>query len=901
MAVNAPILAFNRGIISPLALARIDLKRAAFSAEVQTNWMPRLLGSMMLRPGWEYIETTKNNSVMRPIPFVFAFDDQAIVEATDSVVRILIDDVLVSRETVATAVTNGTFDSDIASWTDDDEAGATSVWATGGYMSLVGTGFNFAARSQQVTVAGGDQGTKHALRIVVERGPVNFRVGSTSGGDEYINETSLDTGTHSLAFTPTGDFYIKVLGSRKAASLIDSITVEAAGTLELPTPWTASDLANMRWTQSGDIIFVACKDIQPHSIERRGAESWSVVVYETDDGPFGVENIGPVRLTPSAISGDITLSASQSFFRAGDVDELFRLESTGQTVEVDVSAEDQFSDPIRVVATGSGRAFNVVRAGTWVATVTLQRSIGEPGAWVDVTTYTTNGTTSYNDGLDNQEIYYRIGVKAGDFTSGTAELSLVYASGSITGICRITGFTDSTTVDAAVLRDFGGLDSTDIWWESPWSSYRGWPTSVALYEGRLWWSGLDRLIGSISDSFYSFDDEFEGDAAPISRSIGEGPVEDINWMLPLTRLMLGTDGAEKTVRSTALDEPLTFNNFSIKDISTQGSSSVAAVKFDTQGLFIEKSGTRLYNMVPDQIYGDYSSEDLSQFAPEVLSSGATKIAIQRRPDLRIHCVTADGDVGVLVFNRVENVLAWIVVETDGVVEDLVIMPGTTEDQVYYVVNRTIDGGTVRYLEKWAMESECVGGTLNKQADSFITFTNGPASATVTGLDHLEGESVIVWADGKCLDDAAGEIATFTVTGGEITLTDGGVAYLATTGIVGLPYQASFKSFKLAFDAVQGSTSLGQRQRVSSLAIIGANMHHKGVKYGKDFDSLQSLPQVIDGKPVATDTIFSSYDFPAISFAGDSAVDSRVCLRSFAPRPATILAAVVGLDTDDAAP
>ena len=43
------ILAFNRGRISRLALARTDFARTQFSAEIQTNWMPRALGSMMLR------------------------------------------------------------------------------------------------------------------------------------------------------------------------------------------------------------------------------------------------------------------------------------------------------------------------------------------------------------------------------------------------------------------------------------------------------------------------------------------------------------------------------------------------------------------------------------------------------------------------------------------------------------------------------------------------------------------------------------------------------------------------------------------------------------------------------------------------------------------------------------
>ncbi len=903
MAVNVPLLAFNRGVISPLAFARSDIKRAALSAETQTNYVPRLLGSMMLRPGWQYIGATEGNNVMKPLPFVFAFDDLAIIEMTDLTMRVRVSDSLITRPSVTTTVTNGTFTSDVASWTDADESGATSAWLTGGYLSLIGGGFTFAARTQEVTVAAENQNIVHALRVVVNRGPVLFRVGSSAGGEQYVTETTLDTGTHSLAFTPTGNFHIKVSNSSQAASLVDSITVEAAGTLELTTPYVEADLSMIRFAQSGDVVFLACDGYSQRKIERRDNASWSFAVYETKDGPFGAENTGPVRITPSAISGDITLTASQATFRSGDVGELYRLESVGQRVEVDVTAEAQWSDYIRVSSTGTGRAFTITRTGTWSATVTLQRSIGEPGAWVDVTTYTTNASISYNDGLDNQEIYYRIGVDTGDFTSGTAELLIEYAAGSITGVCRVTAFSSATSVSAAVLKNLGGTTATNVWWESPWSSYAGYPSAVTFYEGRLWWTGKDKLWGSVSDAFYSFDDFVEGDSAPINRSIGDGPVDHINWLLPLLRLLIGTDMSEKAVRSSAFDEPLTSTNFSIKDASTQGSTSIAAIKFDTQGLFIDKSTTRLYSLTPDTAYGDYKAEDLSVMSPELLEGGITAIAVQRKPDTRIHCVLETGDVAILVFDRAENVVAWVLVDTatGDEVEDVLVMPGTIEDQVYYVVKRTVTAGTVRYLEKWAKESECIGGTLNKQADSFITFTNAPASATVTGLTHLVGETVVVWADGKCLDDANGDIATFTVNGsGQITLTDGGAAYVATTGVVGLAYTASFKSAKLSYDAALG-TSLSQRQRVSSIAIIGRYMHHKGVKYGKSFDALQSLPQVVNGNAVTIDTVYTTYDFPPISFAGDSEINSRVCLQSYAPRPATILAAVIGLDTDDGAP
>ncbi|MEN9903115.1 MAG: hypothetical protein RL651_1779, partial [Pseudomonadota bacterium] len=532
---NVSLLAFNRGIVSPLALARVDIERLALSAETQTNWMPRTLGSMMLRPGMQYLTSTKSNNKAVPIPFIFATDDTAIIEVSDSVARVFVDDELITRVSVSTAVTNGTFPLGIGSWTDEDESGATSSWTLGGYMQLLGSGFNAAIRSQQVTVAGGDQNVEHALRVAIERGPVTLKVGTTSGDDSYISETVLKTGTHSLTFTPTGDFYIHLSHSGNYAALVDSVAIEAAGALELPCPWAEADLPNLRWDQSADVVFLACKSYQQRMFQRRSVNSWSIVEYEPNDGPFFTYNQTATRLTPSAINGDITVTASRSFFRDGHDGALFRIDSVGQQVQADLTADDQFTDEIRVTGIGDSRGFLVGITGTWTATITLQRSVAEPGAWVDVTTYTASGGAVYDDALDNQIVYYRIGIKAGDYTSGTADVSLVFYGGSRTGIFRITAVASTTSVSARVIVPLGGTDSSSAWAEGMWSDQSGWPSSAALYEGRMWWAGKDRVWGSVSDEYESFDDEVDGDSGPIIRTIGAGPVDTINWLLPLQR------------------------------------------------------------------------------------------------------------------------------------------------------------------------------------------------------------------------------------------------------------------------------------------------------------------------------------------------------------------------------
>lgn len=883
---NASILAFNRGVVSPLSLARVDIERLALAAETQTNWMPRTLGSMMLRPGSEYISSTNSDALAELIPFIYSTTDTANIEITDSVMRVYVDDELVSRGNVSSAFTNGTFDSDLTGWTDDDDSGATSAWATGGYMSLTGTGFNSAIRYQEVTVGLTDQNDEHALRIVVERGPVILKVGTTAGDDSYLSET-LKTGTHSLTFTPSGNFFVEFSNAKKYAVLVDSVSVESAGTMSLPVPWGESDLPNLRWDQSADVVFVACSGYKQRRIERRSTNSWSVVEYEPDDGPFFSYNQSDIRLTPSDISGDITLTSSRSFFKSGHEGALFRIDSVGQKVEESLTGEDQFSGEIRVTGVGSTRNFVITRSGTWSATITLQRSVSEPGAWVDVTTYTGNGTSNYNDALDNQIIYYRIGIKAGDFTSGTADVSLEFSGGSRTGVVRITAISTASIAIARVIVDLGGTDASSAWAEGMWSDYRGFPTAVALYEGRLWWAGKDRIWGSVSDEYESLDDEVSGDSGPIIRAIGAGPVDVINWLLPLQRLIVGTDSAEKSARSTSFDEPLTPTNINLKDASTQGSSFVAPVKIDSRGVFVQRSGNRVYLMGYDIQTNDYQTTELSLLAPHIGKPSVVKVVVQRQPDTRIHCVRSDGKVAIHVFDPVEAVSCWILYETDGEVETAVVLPGSEEDSVYYVVKRTINGSTVRYLEKWAKESECIGGATNKLVDSFTSYVNDAFPTTSLAAAHLKGETVSVWGNSKYLGDYIVDSTT-----GLFTLDEE-----VTEAYYGLPYTADYKSAKLAYAADKG-TALCQPKKVDRIGLILWETHKDGIKYGPDFDNLDSLPLVEDGATVADDTVYASYDEEMFTFNGEYDTDSRLCLRAQAPLPCTVLAAVLSVKTND---
>lgn len=910
MSENAPVAVFNRGIIDPRGQARVDVDRVALSAETMTNFVPRVMGSMIFRPGGEYVDSTLNDGESVHIPFVFSADDTAIIEFTDGKMRVRVDEQVITRDSVSTSITNGTFDSNLNNWTDSDESGTTSQHDASGYMDLAGTRFNAAIREQEVTVAPADRNVKHGLKIKIERGPVRFKVGSSSQDDDYISETALDTGEHSLAFTPTGNFHVTFFSRTQYSVLVDSIEVESSGDMSITAPWSVGDLENIRWAQSADVVFIASDGFRQRKVERRGTESWSLVSYETEDGPFRPQNTTTLSMTSGALTGDTTLTASRDYFDEDHVGAIFQLISRGQKTEATITGEGQFTDSIRVTGVGNSRIFDLDLANltSTSTTATLQRSFDDEASWNDVTTYTTDQNTTVDDGLDNEIVFYRLGVDTGDYSSGTITATLEWSGGGITGTCRVTGYTSTTQVSIAVLNHIGQTTATDQWSEGIYSDFRGWPTEVNLYEGRLWWFGKNWITGSVSDAFESFDESIEGASAPIIKVIGQGPVDFINWSLALQRLLIGTESIEFSARSTSLDELLTTTNFNLKPASTQGSARVAAVKVDSRGIYVQRGGFKPYELsIADFTTLDYTSLDLGVLAPDIGEPGIIKLAVQRQPDTRVHCLRSDGTVAILVYNPIEDVKCWIEYETgdadwnNGVVEDIFVLPGSIEDVVYYVVKREINGSTVRYVEKWAQEIECVGGTYNCNLDSFRMFINNPASATVTGLTHLIGESVVVWADGKCLNDSAGDIATFTVdSNGEITLTHEGSSYSASQGVAGLSLTAQFKSGILPYAASLG-TPLTQRQRISSIGLIAEHIHNQGLKFGRDFTNMSQLPKVIDGATVASTDVHTFLELPQVTFPGQTGTGQRLHLEANAPRPVTVMAAVLGISTYERRP
>ena len=699
--VSAPLYSLNGGEVGEEALSRLDLERMQFAGALYHNILPRVAGSMTLRPGLEHVvDIGSGNSML--LEYSYSGSDGAVLVPilSNGDMRVVKDNAFISRVAVSTSVTNGDFSS-FTGWTNASQSGA-SASVSGGNLVLAGTSQARAEARQTITVASGDQGKEHALRVVVVRGPLKLRLGSSSGAADIISEQVLEDGVHSLTFTPAvGSVFLQLSSDQARQVLVDSCQFEGAGTLVIPTPWLSADLPQrIRYRQNIDVLYMASTVYQQRQIQRRSNTSWSVQRYKVDNGPF-VTSDGTIALTPSVFNGNGNLTANRPYFEPSMIGRLFRLVQSGQTVLENFTSDPAEGATIRVSGVGEARRFTWAVSGTWSGTVRLQRATdagGVPGAWTDVLTRTTNGTTTFRDTDDNVIKYFRWAVTTGGYTSGTIETSLEYTGGSGVGVARMTGYTSGTVAQVEIIKRFSSLSATFEWDYSTWSDYDGWPSSVETFGGRLYWGKGDYIYGSVPDDFLNFNDDVEGDSAPINRSVGSGTDRGILWLIGLQRLIAGTDGAEISVKSSSFDEPLTAANWFPVEGSTQGSYNIRPVKCDKDGIFVQSSGTGIFALTPDQGTLDYGAMDLTQLHEKICDgSPVVSIAVQRRPDTVVWFVLENGEARALTYRPSEKVVAWSRVVTDGDFKQVIACRGQGQDNVYFAVVRA---GTQR-LERMA--------------------------------------------------------------------------------------------------------------------------------------------------------------------------------------------------------
>lgn len=794
----------------------------------------------------------------------------------------------------------------------------------------------------------------HTLELTVSRSWVDLYVGTTDGGGEVfqarwgVSYRRLQPGVHVISFTPgAAAFWITI--QRDAEGLAAVTDMQFSGVeqdLVLQTPWQEEDLRSLRTAQSRDVRWWWHYGHAPRALVRYANDSWGLIAWQVDDGPFMGAGDSNITLTPAARSGtDVAMVANRSLFLEGHVGALFQLTHLGQRVEEVITGEDQWSEAIRVTGVDDARKFLAQITGTFTATVTLQQSVGTDYDWSD-TTHSWSGVlaaTSIDDEYDNAVMYYRIGVKAGNFTSGSLGVALTYASGFTVGVARVVGYTDDKNVTVDVLTPFAAASATRLWQEGAWSGVRGWPAAGDLFDGRLWLGSVLNVFASTPDGFNSFPVSAD-DSGAISRSIAIGDAAPIRWIKGGFRLQIGTDSAVANIdavrigdagtmqiRSSAFDEPITPLNMTIRELSTKI-------------VFVDASGTRLNRLAYDLDTNSFVSENLNRLNEAIgfQGGGFIDLAYQARPQGRLHVPRADGQQAVLALAEAEAVVGWSRLtvgygslyaanlreqeepEADDVaaaVESVCATPGVDgtadadQDFVHRIVWRQINGRQVRFHER--IERDRWTDLANACHLEAAVRYEGPPARYLYGLDHLFGEEVLVWDGAQHGPLEVVDLSTLddSFVDGEIGI-DLGEGVTTEAAWIGLAMRTRYLSGKLPYGAQAGS-AVGEKKKVTHVTVLFHETALGGVSVGildgalckpenpgRPFDEQAEL--MVPILSVADLHPDFAVDDPTELFSGELELtlpssimrDPRVAFEIVGAGPAAILGYIVNMSTNE---
>ena len=462
------------------------------------------------------------------------------------------------------------------------------------------------------------------------------------------------------------------------------------------------------------------------------------------------------------------------------------------------------------------------------------------------------------------------------------------------GYAKITGFNSATEVDADVKDDFDNTTATSDWKLGSFSDTTGHPSCVSFFEQRLVFAGTTNepqtLYFSKAGDYENMTTGVNADDAMVY-TIASNQVNRIRYLKSQRTLIVGTTGGEFTVSADGTDAAITPTNITIKRQSAYGSADVDAQAAGNSILFLQKAKRKIRELQYNFDVDGYVAADLTILNDAVTTSGINEMAYQQEPDSILWCVRDDGVLAGLTYQRGENVIAWhkhifggSFSSGDAVCESIATISGDlTEDELWVIVKRTIDGNTVRYIECFAnFDFDETDATDFRFLDSHLTY-DGSATISITGLDHLEGETVGVLADGATHADK-------TVSSGSITLDRS-----TEKAVVGLKYGSVLQTMRIEGGAAEG-TSQGKTKRISKVVL--RLFETVGAKVGPTEDNLETIPFRSSSDPMDTPVSTLIAGDKEIEFRDDYNSDGFIVVKQDQALPLSVLAIYPTVVTSD---
>ena len=626
--------------------------------------------------------------------------------------------------------------------------------------------------------------------------------------------------------------------------------------VEVTTTYSATDIFELNHVQSADTVYLAHKDHEPAKLTRTTATSFTLTDIDFIDGPWLDENTTDTTMYASAATGSVTITASSSIFKSSDVGRMIRFREILEINHDEWAASTSYQNNATVRY--DGHVYKNVTGST-------ETSGNTPPVHL-------TGTETYGD-IDWEYVHDTHGhVKITAYTSGTV----------VTADVHEDQYGNSTLPDSSV----GSANANTRWSLGAFNGDQGFPRAVAFYEERLYFAGTEgrpqTIFGSKTADFENMTPGTNDDDA-INVTIASDQVNVIKHMIQGRFLQLLTTSAEFTLSGGTGTQPVTPTNINVLRETTFGSSDVRPIRAGSSTILIQKGQEKVKEITFNLDVDGLTGRDLTVLAEHLGRGGLTDMIWQQEPELILWFVHSDGRLIGLSYDPANQTVAWHKhsLGDSGVVESITAIPSGAEDQVYVSVKRTIDGSTIRHI--CYMKPIYFGdGEDAFYLDSGLTY-DGSSTSTITGLNHLEGETVQILADGAAHADK-------TVSGGAVTLDRA-----AEKVHVGYHYDSTVETLRIEAGGDDG-VSQGKIKRIHGVTV--RFLETVGADVGPDTNNLDTI-QFRDSSMAMDEAVPLFTGDKEIAFPSGYDNDSRVVVRQTQPLPMTVLAIMRRSNTFDA--
>ena len=391
------------------------------------------------------------------------------------------------------------------------------------------------------------------------------------------------------------------------------------------------------------------------------------------------------------------------------------------------------------------------------------------------------------------------------FVAGHSGSLLKIGTGN--GNVRITTVSSSIIALATVQGTLAtvALSYTDNWAMGAWNVKNGFPQAVSFFEQRLYFAGTkaepQTIWGSQVLDYENFKPGTAADDA-VTFTIADNQVNAIRWLAAGKELVIGTLGGNFIMRSDTSSGPITPTNINIKKETTAGSQLLLPKRIGNAIAYIQRDGKIMKELAYNFEDDAYRANDLTILSEHITKSGIVDMDFQEIPDNILWCLRSDGAIATMTRLAPQEVLAWSKQETLGTFCSVAVIPNGAEDQVWVVVQRSVNAGVVRFIEYFKpftlpdLQKDCFF------VDCGLSYNNSTTAASVvTGLSHLNSRNVSVLGDGAVYPNVM-------VTGGSITISKS-----CNVIHVGLPYTSIIKTVRLEGGNAPVGTTQGLIKRI----------------------------------------------------------------------------------------